>query len=187
MNTAWQLPPPALLEDDGRLTAAVETAFAELYREVLCDEPTVNHGLPIVTRAFRSIGPWRVFLLLTPWMLARVLIPAEPPALDLPEDWHVSRRAGAAPVVLGPLLTFSLLETPQRAHLNHHPAFGHYLLQPLILAMENYRDADAVFAAWNEVLRTRDENMKRLARDCPMQRELSRREFFRGVFAARGD
>ena len=45
--------------------------------------------------------------------------------------------------------------------------------------MEQYRSADEGFAAWNEVIRTRDENMARMQRDCPWQKEVSRREFFR--------
>lgn len=185
MNNDWQLPSPALLEDDAALLGAVETAFAGGYRELFLHELAVNHGLPITTRAFRRIGPWRVFLLLTPWMLARVLVPGEAPALELPEEWLAARREGAATVVLGPLLVFHLHDVPQKAHLNYHPDLGHYLLQPLILAMEQFGDADAVFMAWNEVLRTRDENMKKLARDCPTQREVSRREFFSSLIAKR--
>ena len=41
-----------------------------------------------------------------------------------------------------------------------------------------YGGADDVFAAWGEVIRTREENMERHRRHCPIQQELSRREFF---------
>ena len=35
------------------------------------------------------------------------------------------------------------------------------------------------FEAWSQVIRTRDENMEKARRDCPLQREISRRELFR--------
>ena len=42
-----------------------------------------------------------------------------------------------------------------------------------------YHDADAIFEDWNQVIRTRDENMEKARRDCPMQKEISRRELLR--------
>jgi hypothetical protein len=181
MNTAWQLPPSALLEDDAALTATVERIYDRLYEQLFQHDLVINHALPIETRAARRVGDWRVFLLLTPWMLARTLVPGTPPALTFPSEWQRSERAGADAVVLGPLLQFSLLDTAQKAHLNYDAVLGHYLLQPLVLAMEPFRDAGEVFSAWNDVIRTRDENMRKMERECRWQQEVSRREFFRGM------
>jgi hypothetical protein len=71
-----------------------------------------------------------------------------------------------------------LLSQDQLAHLNYHPALGHYLLQPLCLDMEPYVEGDEVFRAWSEVIRIRDANMEQARRDCPLQKEISRRELF---------
>jgi hypothetical protein len=45
--------------------------------------------------------------------------------------------------------------------------------------MKPYPSADAVFEAWSQVIRIRDENMEKAKRDCPLQKEISRRELFR--------
>jgi hypothetical protein len=82
--------------------------------------------------------------------------------------------------VLGPRLAFDLLGQPQQAHINYHPRLGHYLIQPICLDMQPYLAPAVVFEAWNQVIRIRDENMERARRDCPLQREVSRRELFRG-------
>lgn len=182
MNTAWQLAPSALLESDIALTAAVEDLYRSIYHDHFRDDLAVNHALPVETRAARRMGEWRLFLLLTPWMLSRLLVPGTSPEWPLPEGWSAADRKATPPVVLGPLLDFTLLDTPQRAHLNHHPLLGHYLIQPLVLAMEPYTTANEVYDAWNKVIRTRDENMRRMDRECSWQKEVSRREFFRGLW-----
>ncbi|WP_420825161.1 hypothetical protein [Thiospirillum jenense] len=64
-------------------------------------------------------------------------------------------------------------------HLNYHVKLGHYLLQPLCLRMEDYTDANAVFNEWGAVIQIRDTNLAQTQRDCPLQREISRRELFR--------
>jgi hypothetical protein len=72
----------------------------------------------------------------------------------------------------------AILGQSQQAHLNYHPLLGHYLLQPIALNMEPYASPEAVFEEWNQVIRTRDENMEKHRRDCPWQKEVSRRELF---------
>lgn len=67
----------------------------------------------------------------------------------------------------------------QTAHLNYDAKIGHFLLQPLVQSMQGYNNADELYQAWNQVLLTREENMKKMSRDCPLQKEMSRREFFR--------
>jgi hypothetical protein len=108
-------------------------------------------------------------------------LPTHPPKLELPGGWSAEERQEADYLVLGPRLDFQLLDQPRQAHLNHHPRLGHYLLQPLILNMAGFDSADAVFEAWNRVIRTRDENMEKMRRDCPWQKDVSRRELFRGL------
>ena len=177
-DPAWQTCPREWA-DDQALGQAVLDAHEVILREQLAGDPMLNGVLGIQLRALRRIEGWRVLLLLTPWMLARLLVPDEPPGLRIPAGWSADARRDADYMVLGPNLSFELLGQPQRAHLNYHPRLGHYLLQPICLNMGPYRNAEAVFEEWNQVIRTRDENMEKANRDCPLQKEVSRREFFR--------
>lgn len=174
----WQPYPPALAQDEA-LAQTMLGAHQAIVSGQLAGDPMLNTALPVQIRALRRIDDWRVLLLLTPWMLARHLFPDGPPAIAIPADWSADARRRADYRVLGPSLDFQLLGQSQRAHLNYHPALGHYLLQPICLDMQPYRDAAAVFEAWNQVIRIRDENMEKARRDCPLQKEVSRRELFR--------
>lgn len=179
MNSDWQILEE--LQDDQALVERVIRVHRDLLAGRLAGDPLVNLNLPIEVRALRRIEGWRVLLLLTPWMLARLLFPDRPPEIVLPAGWSAAERAGAEYQVLGPRVRLSLLGQAQQAHLGYLEGLGHYLLQPICLNMEPYADADAVFAAWAEVIRVRDENMERMRRDCPLQREISRRELFGGL------
>lgn len=174
---SWQLCPAELAEDEA-LSVAVLAVHQAILDGELGDDPLLNLALGIEQRALRRIDDWRVLLLLTPWMLARLLFPDHPPVSSLPAGWSGEERQAAPYQVLGPRLTFRLLDQPQQAHLGYHPRLGHFLLQPICLDMTPYPDAGAVFDAWGRVIRTRDENLERAKRDCPLQREVSRRELF---------
>jgi hypothetical protein len=174
---AWHTPHE--LADDGALTAAVLDIHSAILQGRMAGDPMLNLNLAIQQRAYRRIEGWRVLLLLTPWMLSRLLFPDDPLPLPIPDGWSAAERIDADYLLLGPRLRFELLGQPQQAHLNYHPRLGHYLLQPICLNMEPYPNAQAVFEEWNQVIRTRDENMEKAKRDCPLQKEVSRREFFR--------
>ena len=178
-DSAWRTWPPELAADEA-LATAVLAAHRCLAEELGRGDPLLclNIRLPIEHRALRRIEDWRVLLLLTPWMLARLLFPDRAPAIPLPAGWAAEERAGKAYQILGPALRLRLLGQDQLAHLNHHPALGHYLLQPLCLDMEPYTEGEEVFSAWSEVVRIRDANMEQARRDCPLQKEISRRELF---------
>ncbi len=176
----WRICPPALADDEALGRAVVGTHRAVL-RDQLSGDPMLNAALGVQLRALRRIEGWRVLLLLTPWMLARLLFPDDRPPLEIPRGWSANERQGSDYLVLGPRLDFVLLGQPQQAHLNYDPALGHYLVQPICLDLAPYRDAAAVFEAWNQVIRTRDENMEKAKRDCPLQKEISRRELFRRI------
>jgi hypothetical protein len=163
--------------DDQAVIAAVSKSFGEIYTEYFSNEFLVNHDLPIEIRAFRRNDGWCVFLLLTPWMMARVFLPERDPALPVPSDWSADKRASAPFNVIGPQLDFTMLGETLKAHLNYVPELGHFLLQPLVLSMEPYESAGAVFAAWDEVIKKRDQVMEEQKRECGWQKEVSRREF----------
>ena len=179
----WQVPPPELAADE-TLAQVVLDVHQGILDEQLAGDPMLNLALPVEMRALRRIDDWRVLLLLTPWMLARLLFPDRPPQLAIPSGWSADERRDSDYLVLGPNLGFDLLGQPQKAHLNFHPKIGHYLLQPVCLDMKAYRSADAVFDAWSQVIHTRDLNMEKAKRDCPMQKEISRRELFRRLKGA---
>lgn len=177
-EAAWQGLAPTLAQDKDLVDAVLAA-----HRETLCREMSgvmgLNPSLPVQARAFRRLEGWRVLLLLTPWMLSRLLFPDEPPPLAIPAGWTATARRSAEYCMLGPRVPFQLLGQQQQGHLNFHPVLGHYLLQPICLDMEPYSDAEAVFEAWDRVIRVRDENMERARRNCPLQKEISRRELFR--------
>jgi hypothetical protein len=181
-ESAWQLGPLSAA-GDAQVIAGVRDGFDGLYRRHFGDDWQINHDLPVEVRAFRRSEGWCVFLLLTPWMMARVYLPEHDPGLALPAGWSAAERADAPLVVIGPTLSFAMLGGEQKAHLNYLPELGHFLLQPLVQSMQAYASADAVFEAWNEVITTRVRAMEKMQRECTWQREVSRREFFSGLRA----
>lgn len=175
----WQLPPASLDDDEAFLTYLVEM-HRRLSDKQFIQDPIANQELGIQVRAFRRIEYWRLLLILTPWMLARILSPLRAPQLEIPQEWSAENRAHSNYQIMGPGVNLELLDQKLAAHINYDPTLGHYLLQPLVLNMEGFSTPEAVFQAWNQVIRTRDANMEKMKRDCPWQKEVSRREFFRG-------
>jgi hypothetical protein len=169
---------PQHLQQDEALATQVPGLFRRIYETEFADEPLLNHALPIEIRAIRDIGEWRLFLLLTPWMLSRLYLRFEESDIAIPEAWRAGNRAGKPHVVLGPPVTLTLFSQDQKCYLNYHPELGHHLVQPLIMRMESFGCANEVYASWNEVIATRNENMKQRQRECQWQQEVSRREFF---------
>jgi hypothetical protein len=175
-DSTWRLG-PSTASDDQAVIAAVSKSFGEIYTKYFSNEFLVNHDLPIEIRALRHSDGYCVFLLLTPWMMARVFLPERDPGLPVPDSWGADERAAVPFIVIGPLLEFTMLGETLKAHLNYLPELGHFLLQPLVLSMEPYESASAVFAAWDEVIKKRDQVMEEQKRECSWQKEVSRREF----------
>ena len=177
-DSGWQLCAPELREDEQAFVGEVLKLHRGLYDKHFAQDLLANHRLPIQVRAFRQTGDWRIFLLLCPWMLSRCVSPKRDPGIPVPAGWEAAARAGADFTLLGPTLSFRLLEAEHKAHLNFAPQLGHYLLQPLVLSMAQFENAEAVFEAWNRVIETRKANMEKMQRRCQWQEEVSRREFF---------
>jgi hypothetical protein len=164
--------------DADTVADAVASCFTRIYRQHFLHEDCANHALPVQVRAFRCTEGWYVMLVLTPWMLARMFLTERAPGLAIPPGWSPSERAAEPYVVIGPAVELPLLGATQPAHLNYDPVLGHYLIQPLVLALARFDCADAVFEAWNDVIATRVRVMEEQKRECAWQREVSRREFF---------
>lgn len=163
---------------DEAVINTVIAVFTELYQTNFINELLVNHHLPVEIRAFRHTDIWRIFLLLTPWTLARIFLPERQPMIPLPADWQAVERLHAPILVIGPPISLPILGGKERAHLNYHSQLGHYLIQPLIQSMEQFKTPQEAFNAWNEVITTRNRVIEEQQRRCDWQQEVSRREFF---------
>lgn len=165
-------------KNDEEVINTVINVFTELYQTYFINEMLVNHNLPIEIRAFRHTDVWRIFLLLTPWTLARLFLPERDPGIALPDGWQAEQRIKAPVTVIGPAIPLAILGGRERAHLNYHPTLGHYFIQPLIQSMAPFNTPDDAFQAWNEVITTRNRVIEEQQRRCEWQQEVSRREFF---------
>jgi hypothetical protein len=174
--TDWRIGPWADMADD-QLASTVVARFDALRRRHFAGDLAPNAALGVELRALRRDDGWCIGLLLTPWMLARLLLPERAPQVPLPGGWGAAERNSSPYVVIGPAVDIELFGERRRAHVNHDTELGHYLIQPLIQSITAYADADAVFADWNGVLARRLRVMREQRRECPWQRELSRREF----------
>ncbi len=172
----WQLMNAA--KNDDEIVTQVTEIFTEIYHNYFIDELLVNHHLPIEIRAFRYTDIWYIFLLLTPWMLARVFLPNHEPELEIPPDWQAEKRVNQPMTVIGPAMSLAILGGKEQAHLNYHPKLGHYLIQPLVQSMEQFNAPDDAFNAWNEVIKTRNRVIEEQKKRCDWHTEVSRREFF---------
>jgi len=168
-------------QSDEAVMTQVMRVFAQCYQDHFREELLVNHQFPIEIRAFRHTDIWRIFLLLTPWMLARVFLPKLPPDIPMPPGWAPEERLQVPFQVIGPALPLAILGGREQAHLNYHPELGHYFIQPLIQSMTQFNVPDQAFEAWNAVIRTRDAAIQAQQKRCDWQQEVSRREFFAKV------
>ncbi|MES9859134.1 MAG: [NiFe]-hydrogenase assembly chaperone HybE [Sedimenticola sp.] len=124
---------------------------------------------------------WRGFLLLTPWMLARIFVPDNPPDSEIPAEWRAEACRASTYTVMGPTVSLDLLTGKQKAHLNYCTNIGHYLLHPLILTMNNFETPGDVFTPWNKIIEARNANLEQMQRENLQHKEISRRAFFSGL------
>ena len=176
-DSQWQRLPPHL-ESDMRFQMALLVAHRRIYDRWFASEASANPSLGFHIHGYRRSAGWRILLMLTPWMLSRLLFPEQLPVVPIPQGWSAQERRDADYQLLGPMVHLDWDGGELKAHLNYQETLGHYLLQPIALDMQRYDTPDAAFQAWNEVIRTRDENMQRMQRSCAWQAELSRRELF---------
>ncbi|MCU7934888.1 MAG: [NiFe]-hydrogenase assembly chaperone HybE [Candidatus Thiodiazotropha sp. (ex Dulcina madagascariensis)] len=175
-ETQWQLLPPELNQDK-TFQDSLLTVHKEIYNNFFSDDPLANPELGFHLHAYRRTSGWRVVLIVTPWMMSRLLFPEKDPHIVIPEGWSGEDRGESDYQVLGPSLRLGWSGNYMQAHLNYHPRLGHYLLQPIALNMQTYATPEEAFEAWNCVIKARDESMKRMKKKCPWQEEVSRREF----------
>ncbi len=176
-KNSWQSFPEQWQDDDVFLERII-AIHQEIYKHYFSQDLMVNHQLEIKSRSFRVLNQWRIFLLTTPWMLARFLIPESDPDIIIPDEWSAEQRQGKPYEVLGTAVKLPFLPGKQQAHFNYQQEIGHYFLQPLAMNMSSYQCAEDAFEAWNQVIKTRNENMEKYKHECNWHKEISRREFF---------
>ncbi|MCM8856698.1 MAG: [NiFe]-hydrogenase assembly chaperone HybE [Candidatus Thiodiazotropha sp.] len=154
-ETQWQLIPKALSKDEA-FQDALLTIHHEIYNDFFSDDPLTNSELGFHLHAYRRTSGWRVVLILTPWMLSRLLFPENDPQIVIPEGWSGEERGETEYQVLGPSLRLGWSGDYMQAHLNYHPRLGHYLLQPISLKMHSYTSPLEAFEAWNGVINDRE-------------------------------
>ncbi|MBT2968954.1 MAG: hypothetical protein B6D72_06465 [gamma proteobacterium symbiont of Ctena orbiculata] len=174
-ETTWQRLPVELDEDD-RFKRVLIEVHKEIYNQYFSDDPLINSNLGFHLHAYRRTSGWRVVLILTPWMLSRLLFPEHDPHIVIPEGWSDEERCGTDYQVLGPSLRLGWSGNYMQSHLNFHTRLGHYLLQPILMNMHNYNSPQEAFEAWNRLIRNRGENMKQMESKRPWQEEVSRRD-----------
>ena len=172
----WQLL-PAHLQSDMRFQMALLVAHRRIYDRWFAEEPSVNPHLGFHLRGYRRSANWRILLMLTPWMLSRLLFPEQAPDIAIPPGWSAQEQHGADYQWLGPVVHLDWDDGELKAHLNYQESLGHYLLQPLALDMLPYASHREAFAAWDPASKSRDESLPRWERDRSWQREISRCDF----------
>ena len=161
-----------VLRDDVALQAHVIGMLQKDTYRPISQCITSNPCLPVKIYSLRRLDIWRVLLVLTPWMLTYLLIPDRNPGLELPD-----KPVGNHEVhLLGPMIEFTVFGNQYKAHLNFDPQLGHYLVQPLILGMERYANAEAVFTAWKKTLTKRLAMHRNRKNFCKQHKHVSRRD-----------
>lgn len=166
----WQILPAATAET---LALQITAAFRHRHEACFRDSQAAHPDLSVELRDLRSVTGWWLGHLLTPIALYRICIPTAIPAVPLPSGWTAAECT--ALLSLGPPLALSVPGLIGQGHLHYLPELGHFLLQPEVQGLRRYPDADAVFAAWGQVLRFRQQSRANLEQ----QQQCDRRAFLR--------
>jgi hypothetical protein len=175
-ETTWQLLPEELV-DDARFKQTLIDVHREIYDEHFQDEPQINISLGFHLHAYRRTSGWRVVVILTPWMMSRLLFPEQNPQIVIPEGWSGEERYGTDYQALGPSLRLGWSGNYMQSHLNFHAQLGHYLLQPILMNMKHYHTPSQAFEAWRRAIGARSRRTLDRLHNCPWQEELSDRNF----------
>jgi hypothetical protein len=158
-RTNWQLL-PAEWHEDRVFQEGLLQVHHDIYHQFYDNDPLVNDGLGFHLHGYRRSDNWRITLILTPWMMSRLLFPEHDPHIVIPEGWSGEDRGDSEYQVMGPTLRLGWCGHAMLAHLNYNTQLGHYLLQPFTLKMRPYRSASEVFRIWNTLFNTRTTSMK---------------------------
>ena len=156
-ETQWQQLPPEWRQDKP-FQEALLTLHREIYHRFFNDASPVNDKLGFHLHTYRRNNRWRTVLILTPWMMSRLLFPEQDPHIIIPQGWSGEDRYDTDYQILGPSLRLGWSGNQMQAHLNYHVRLGHYLLQPITLNMQGYSSPEQVFNVWRAKIDNLDKN-----------------------------
>lgn len=150
------------------IAAELETAFARIHRERMADVPILNEALGIEAVGFAAHGDDALGVLITPWFMNLLLVPAEPAARS-------GQRPGEKTVVSLPGGDFEFIAANEEG-------VGNYRMCSLFSPVFEFADHDtavATAAAVMERLLTQVDDARPERTEAP--RALSRRELFQRI------
>lgn len=131
-------------------------------------------------RDVEVVDGWWLAHVLTPMALYRICLPLQVPQEAIPLTFMPAQHPCQA---LGPLMQTQIPGLPGRGHLHYLSSLGHFLLQPEVTQPRRYADAEAVFAAWQKVIRfrqqVREQGTRGIAIKSSAEKTCSRRGFLR--------
>ncbi len=162
-NTRWQLL-PAKWQRDSLFRPALVEVHREIYRQFFYNDPRVNPQMGFHLHAYCRSTHWRVTLILTPWMMSRLLFPEHDPKILIPDGWSGEDRSHSEYQTTGPSLKLGCYGNEMIANLNYHTQLGHYLIQPLALSMRNYSSPLEALEIWNRLFYSHSLSMQRVSK-----------------------
>ncbi len=174
-DTQWQLLPPNWLRDSVFRPALLDI-HRDIYRRFFENDPRVNPQLGFHLHAYCRSTHWRATLILTPWMMSRLLFPEHDPHILIPDGWSGEDRSQSEYQIVGPSLKLGCCGNAMVANLNYHTQLGHYLIQPFALGMRNFKTPREAFEIWNKLFYTHALSMQRLSKQAVKKRLKQRKK-----------
>lgn len=128
------------MPDLDQLTARIETAFTRIEQEQMQGIPLLNPMLKVQTLGFQHYGERAVGIIITPWMMNLILLPAEG------EDW-----SGMA---LGEKQTHRFPASEYKFMVNEFDGIGTCQTHSLYSPMHEFMDQDHAVAAAESFMQT---------------------------------
>ncbi len=149
------------------LTAELEATFDRIRVERMADVPILNNAITVEAVGFEPLGEGDEFIgvLITPWFMNLMLVPADP---DVP----AAESPGETSLRSFPAAEFEFIA-------GFEEGFGHYRMCSLFSPMFDFADHEAATqtaaAVMEGIMRPREESQAAP----PTSRPMSRRELFR--------
>ena len=115
-----------------QIAAELEGAFARIHRERMADVPILNEALRVEAVGFVARGDEVLGVLVTPWFMNLMLVPAEPAV-------GVEQRPGDKTVVTLPSGDFEFIAA-------YEDGIGHYRMCSLFSPVFEFADHDTAVA-----------------------------------------
>ncbi|MET0067730.1 MAG: [NiFe]-hydrogenase assembly chaperone HybE [Candidatus Thiodiazotropha sp.] len=173
-DTLWQLL-PAKWQQDAIFRPALIDIHREIYQRFFHNDPRVNPQLGFHLHAYCRSSHWRSTLILTPWMMSRLMFPEQDPHILIPDGWSGEDRSQSEYQPVGPSLKLGCHGNAMVANLNYHTQLGHYLIQPFALSMRGFKRPREAFEIWDRLFYAHALRMQRMSNKT-VKRRLKQRD-----------